>query len=824
MSIKIKDLALGKGITNEPRDSSRLAKCINLSLENGALRKRGGFFSPLIFQDEAYKPKRINGLFGFGNKILVHAGKELFACDKDLNNYERLNVTLTDNKTSGFVADSMLYIVGGGDLYVYTGSEILPIKELPGVYVPTTRKKVYDQYSENSYEVDESVNLLSPKRTNLLVGTTSFRQNEIKPTYLLDGRITEGSSMEIEVKIRLNATGMPEDPYTSNLKGAGPDGLECQDIVTIKFKTGKIHSEIAVFPSEPIVDSLGNVINIKNSDGEAVEYNKIPLGVSVKWDKITFGFDIPTYEEGKPNIKITYETPNEVSASQATCCTLCPRDTGSRTIAFSVGDNRLFYSDVVKNNDYVPTVNVVPIGTGGERITSLLEMSNGVLGVFTDLGFYKVSLYSDGRHNQVYNSADKIGSVSQLVNVTIAGDTLTFNKEGVYGTHSTSPYMEQIGYFYNRGKRISHILKEISQSDKENAVGIGHGERYFLFVGDKTLIANTNQRATREGAPSGAYEYEWYEWQGTEARCALSYGGRLYVGRENGRVAYLTEDLYDRDQTEYSSEKMTLYLTPQPRHTGITIDTGSKKSTGNKAILSSHERLVSKNVAYKNGEYVLPTEDFYTADKGIAIYEGQEAVVYDYGDRVVARGKLGEVNQESFSFKMDQAPTSEAVFPLSLYFVRESYEYDFRECGLHYCLSENGYDVRVRAENPVLYVIEEKPIDVLIKTTWVELGNPLSQQNLYGAFLKLTEETCGTVQYEWESDKHKGTVDLTLSKQLDFNKLDFSRLCLYDSSRRDYYVITLERNVKYVSFSLRARDPCPFGVIGIGLKLFEFED
>ncbi|MBQ7760916.1 MAG: hypothetical protein IJ400_02560 [Clostridia bacterium] len=824
MSIKIKDLTLGKGITNESGDMNRLAQATNLIFENGALRRRGGFFSPLIFQDESFEPKRINGLFGFGDKILVHAGTELFACNKDLTSYEKLNVALSDNKTTGFVADSMLYIVGGGELYVYTGSEVLPIKELSSIYVPTTRKKVYDQYGKDQFEPEESVNLLTPKRTNLLIGTTSYRYNEQRPAYKLDGRILEGSAMEIEVRIRLNATGLPEEPFVSNLIGVGPDGLETQEIVTIKYKIDSIYSEVICFPSEPIVDTYGNIINIRNSDGEPVEYNKIPLGVSIKWDKISFSYDIPTYEEGVSNIKITYETPNEVSTSQINNCTLCPRDTGSRAIAFSVGDNRLFYSDVVKNNDYVPRANVVAVGTGGEKITSLLEMSNGVLGVFTDVGFYKVSLFSDGRSNQVLNSADKIGSVSQLVNTTIAGDTLTFAQGGVYGTHSSSPYMDQIGYFYNRGKRISHILEELSQTDRENAVATGHEGKYFLFVGNKALIADTNQRFTREGSPSGSYEYEWYEWQGAEARYALSYGGTLYIGKENGRVGYLTKDSYDKDQTEYSQEKLTLYLSPQPLHTGITIDTGSRYSSGNRAILSSHERLASKNVTYKNGEYILPETDFYTYDQGQAIYEGQQAIIYDYGERVVASGKIGEVTPEQFSFKMDQAPTQEAVFPLSLYFVRDKYEYDFRRCGYHYCLSENGMDVRVKAENPVLWVIERKPIEAYLKTTPIELGNALSNQSLYGAFLKLTEDTRGKVEYQWESDKHKGSVSLSLYGQMDFNRLDFSHFCLYDSTRRDYYVPTLERKVRYVSLGLKTSDPYPFGIMGIGLKIFEFED
>jgi hypothetical protein len=114
MSIKIKELTLGKGITADADDMIRLAECKNLILENGALRKRGGIFAPLRLQDEAHKPKRINGIFGYGNEILVHAGQDLYACTRDLSIKKRLDVKLADEKTSGFVADSMLYIVGGG--------------------------------------------------------------------------------------------------------------------------------------------------------------------------------------------------------------------------------------------------------------------------------------------------------------------------------------------------------------------------------------------------------------------------------------------------------------------------------------------------------------------------------------------------------------------------------------------------------------------------------------------------------------------------------------------------------------------------------------
>ncbi|MBQ4585244.1 MAG: hypothetical protein IJA82_03450 [Clostridia bacterium] len=822
MSIKIKDLAIGKGITREPNDEARLLECINLIPENGALRKRGGFFSPLIFQNENNKPKRINGLFGFGEKILVHAGTDLYACPRDLSYFERLEVTLTDNKTSGLVADSMLYIVGGGDLYVYTGKEIFPIKKLPSIYAPTTRINVFDQYGKNKYENYESPSLLTPRRVNLLMGTTSFRTNEVKPTFLLDGNILKGSSLEIEVRIRLSITGLPDEAYKSTLKGVDSEGLETPEIVTIKYRAESVNSEIAIFPSEPIYDDLGRLINIRGQDGEPLEYDKIPLGVSIKGDRITFSYDIPTFEEGVANIKVTYEVENSVDIKNATTCSLCPREMGGYAIAFSLGDNRLYYSDQHKGGDYIPTSNVVCVGTGGEKITSLLEMSNGALGVFTNIGFYKVTLYTEDGGYQVLNSADKIGSTSSLVNTTIAGDTLTFNGQGVFGTHTSSPYMDQIGYFYQRGSKISTILKEIE--DKEEAVAVNHKGKYFLFLGDKTLVADTSQRFTREGAPTGAYEYEWYQWADLDARYAISYGGTLYLGKENGRVGFLTEDLYDKIQDQYSSEKMTLFLTPQKDHTAITIDTGSKKSKGNRGILSSHERRISNKVTYENGKYLIPKEDFYTHDGGIGIYEGQEIALYDYGDRVIFKGKAGKVDPYLRTIELDAVPFEGAVFPLFLYFVRDTYEYDFKEVGLHYGLFENGTCVWVRSQDPVLTVIERQPIVSYLKTSPISLGGDLTAQNLIGAYLRVTEDTKGGVLYGWESDKHKGYASLTLSKQMHLDRLDLSRLCLYDSFKRDYYVPTLERNVKYVSLTLKSTTPDPFGITGLGIKLFEYEE
>lgn len=822
MSIKIKDLALGKGITREPNDEARLLECINLIPENGALRKRGGFFSPLIFQNENNKPKRINGLFGFGEKILVHAGTDLYACPRDLSYFERLEVTLTDNKTSGLVADSMLYIVGGGDVYVYTGKEIFPIKKLPSIYAPTTRINVFDQYGKNKYENYESPSLLTPRRVNLLMGTTSFRTNEVKPTFLLDGNILKGSSLEIEVRIRLSITGLPDEAYKSTLKGVDSEGLETPEIVTIKYRAESVNGEIAIFPSEPIYDDLGRLINVRGQNGEPLEYDKIPLGVSIKGDRITFSYDIPTFEEGVANIKVTYEVENSVDIKNATTCSLCPREMGGYAIAFSLGDNRLYYSDQHKGGVYIPTSNVVCVGTGGEKITSLLEMSNGALGVFTNIGFYKVTLYTEDGGYQVLNSADKIGSTSSLVNTTIAGDTLTFDGQGVFGTHTSSPYMDQIGYFYQRGSKISTILKEIE--NKEEAVAVNHKGKYFLFVGDKTLVADTSQRFTREGAPTGAYEYEWYQWADLDARYAISYGGTLYLGKENGRVGFLTEDLYDKIQDQYSSEKMTLFLTPQKDHTSITIDTGSKKSKGNRGILSSHERRISNKVTYENGKYLIPEEDFYTHDGGIGIYEGQEIALYDYGDRVIFNGKVGKVDPYLRTIELDAVPFEGAVFPLFLYFVRDTYEYDFKEVGLHYGLFENGTCVWVRAQDPVLTVIERQPITSYLKTSPISLGGDLTAQNLIGAYLRVTEDTKGGVLYGWESDKHKGYASLTLSKQMHLDRLDLSRLCLYDSFKRDYYVPTLERNVKYVSLTLKSTTPDPFGITGLGIKLFEYEE
>ncbi|MBQ8840739.1 MAG: hypothetical protein IJ004_05425 [Clostridia bacterium] len=811
-------LDFNKGITNRPGEKNRFAICRNMIYESGVMKKRPGWHCPISLENENGKALPINGLYEYGERIIAHAGTMLFSCNKELTEAKMVGTGLSNSKSTGFLLDNCLYVVGAGGIFVYDGNALKPLSQMESALAPTTYTLGRDQHADKEGSSKEKPNLLTTRRVNTFVGSNCYTALSEVPRFKLDGKLKTGY-FELEVRIMLNLTDFPVMEFTTPYVGVDENGEERQEVVIIRYKDENYSENSVIFPSEPIRTVKGEIVSILNENGEPIPWNKLPWGATVKNGELYISYDVNTYERDRANITLTYESTSELDLSQVRLCTPCTRGSGGRTIALTLGDNKIYYSTTKRGKDYMTEDDTVIVGAQGERITSLLEMANGVLGVFTQNGFYRLTLYSDGEDNQVLNSSDRIGTISQSTCICVASDLLTLNSQGIFGTANTSPYFQQIGHFHNRATRLTDVISAFSEEELRGAIAVSHRSKCYLFIGGKVLVGDTNARFTDQGA--GGFEYEWYLWEGCSATSALSSGGKLYFGDKRGQVAYFCDAPYDEAVRECSEDKLTLDFKEVEDYTGAIIDTGSRIFYKAKAIYSKHLRLASRGVTYKNDAFVIPRDDLYNSDGSLAIHKGQTIALFDYGERELGRGEIEDVDPLTGELKIGITPTQETVYPLFLYFVRDSFEYDIEKKNTHYKPTENQRPVKIKMEGDARLIIREiKPIDALIKTNVLPLTDDMTPTTLLGAYIGMSTKTRGTVDYSWESDKYKGVRHLKMAEVITFERLDMNTIELSARLERDHYIPSLERQVRRIDIALGSCEPYPLELRGIRIKTF----
>ena len=244
----------------------------NFLFADGANRKRNGWRELYHFTDENDKDLRINGIYEYKEGLIIHAGEYLFNGDL------RVGI-LADEKSCGFENNGLLYIVCGGELYIYNGSELLNAYDSIYSYIPLTTKSISPKGYEKTSVENEDANLLTPKRTNGLIGDKSERKK-----YRLDGKIDLSKPIEIKTRIltSLYSTEANVAPYNAiykdsvrlteeNMEGVlGVDSEIAYDIfagVGTEYNLGAIE-EVSVFLKKPM--------KIENAIFEARDGFKVP--------------------------------------------------------------------------------------------------------------------------------------------------------------------------------------------------------------------------------------------------------------------------------------------------------------------------------------------------------------------------------------------------------------------------------------------------------------------------------------------------------------------------------------------------------------------
>lgn len=817
MEKKILELKLNSGIENESiKDTARASEISNLILKNGVSVKRPGWKVIGQISDENGYAK-INGIFPFSEngkqELIVHAGTGLYKCSTDFSTVSKINIggiLLPDQRSQGVIIENRLWIFGIGEPLIYDG-EICKVSALANIYVPVTRRGITDIYSGDMYSVGESANVLTTKRINTVCGKDTYRTKGKNPVFKLDGDIIWGTEMDVEMKIRVREYGDGVNETTSIYRGMNGGGDEENMVVTVKFHTDKTSLNSSLVPSQPIIDEMGRVVTIVFEDETQYLYHQLPWKIKITGQRqLCFDMDIPSPTEGVDNITVTYHSAGESQdLAGARLGATTTTEAGQNVAVLVCQENVIRYTDYKRGMVYVPESNRLQIGNRGDYITAIIPTLGGYLGAFSENGFYKIKLPNTKEVGpQVYKTVDKVGAYSQWCCGIMGSDTIALTPGGVYGVKPSSQN-EQVSHLYNRGTRISHILKSFDKEKLKNAITTEHEGKYYIFIDGKVLVADSQKRSTRQGLGASAFEYEWWLWDGCPARCVASSHESLYMGRENGEVAIFDSLSYDLCEKTYSENGLSLAFSHDEADRSVYVASCELKD-GLFAVVSPHRRRVAGGIKHIEDQlYSVPKEQLFDESGSVQIFPGDYYFCKEAG-AAVEKIKVLEVNLQACTIKCEAKTTGQNNY---LYVdADEKTVYNVKKEVGGFSLWLGGKGAVFKGDDLVISVLDKREIKAKITSMPISLGDPTQRKNLWGVYIKPTRDTVGQVEIEIETLWGKSKERVRLDAPINLDKMDFGALAFKGGFDRMVYVPLFERGVNYLTVSVSAEGKEPFGI------------
>lgn len=426
-------------------------------------------------------PGKINGIFGFEDKVLVHAGDSIYIGE------EPIISGLNDGKSAACIFCGKLWILTGEEFLVYDGENISHVRDV--ATVPQVLSQT-DDYLKNGFTYQPFNMLTTARRVGISIPEDGLRgiyiyQKADKSSVRLWYR---ESGKDIALKPIQECDWDEDEPY---LLVELENGIYTQgvgDRVILEYKLLEDREQIiekctflATFDNRLFVGGNPNYPNVDfyselNDGAYFSDLNYTAIGTA---DEAPEG----TYEE------------NGVGTG------------GTAILGYSyVGD----YLGVHKNGE-------------GEGATLYLRRAE-----MTDSG-------------TIYPIAEGIageGILTPFSCATLVDDPLFLTKSGVYAIAHTDVARERC--LQSRSVRVNARL--CAESELSGAIACVWRGFYMLFINGKVYLADARQRSYARNI-SGAFEYEWYYWDNVPATAVLSHKDVLYFGDAEGNFYRFNSDM-----------------------------------------------------------------------------------------------------------------------------------------------------------------------------------------------------------------------------------------------------------------------------------------
>ena len=606
---------LGADFSSSPLKvkQNRASKMQNFINEYGVNKKRNGWYELFRIKNPDGEPQEINGIFPYKHNehdiLLVHAGTHIYKVVFDAQNaeYTYSDVTLSstyepakvdsqrikNQRSQAFVNKGKCYIVGCGDFLVYgtwnegESYELRRVANNEDTYIPTTTVSIDPDSVENDTNRAslDAVNLLSSKRINKLLGSSTANQ-----TWTLDTeKIDEGTDIEITLE-----TLESNEPVVYLIQNNQSDK-------TLLYKVKK------------------NDADITPASCGAVSFAK---------GRITFTIATTPQIEDRDNIYVKFVYDKGGNEDMITKCEF--------GILFGVGGNtdRLFLSgnpdypniDFHSSMDdytYFEDTGTAALGSDSSAINGYVRLSDNALVILKD-GKLRDSrgdatiFYRQGQYREYYDANGNLDrttaifpstagntgevSVSRYACVNFGGDNLMLSANGVFGIVLANNVATAERYTRERSRSINEQLTR--HEHLEQAVGIVYKNRYYLAVDGVCYIADARFKYAGENNLDGSYNYEWWYWTNMPVRVWAEINNQLWFGCADGRICTFDDNYSDRTIQDVGAD-------------GLTIDIAN-----NRVNYAS-----GSNMALKDNDIAVFTEDMY-------------ALFMDYGSYAILYGQI----------------------------------------------------------------------------------------------------------------------------------------------------------------------------------------
>lgn len=808
-----KELKLNSGIKTDGY-GEKIAYMKNLYEKNGALVKRQGLNTLYRFTSEELLPMRINGIFAYGDYLIVHAGSLLYKCSRDFSLVEPIlmdTATLSDEKSSADSLNGLLFIKCNG-AYIYDGEKLFCLDKWENIYVPKTMVGIKNTKVGVSGTEFEKPNLLTPKRINTLCG----EKNEDRvSSFMLDSAVLKGSSAYVTVKIRLTHTPSEGEEESTLEKtsyiGVDSDGNECGEVATVKFHIKSYNSGNVYFVSEPIIDENGNEISIKTSDGTIYSYDKLTWSLQIVDKELRLNMElIPPYEN-EDNIEICFFSdmiPYPLDVKELSVITLRG---GEGALAFCVENGSVYYTSKDIGCGYLPSNNKIIIGTQSTKIQRLISLQNGYIGVFTNEGFYKVGMVNEGNVMDAYKTGDMLSLASPESVAFLGNEPMMLSYDGAYAIKTVNGYFDNSLYLEKRSKNIDSLIASFTREEKENSHMSSVGDMLYLFIGDKALITGVEMRQ-RDNSYS-ILQNKWYLFDDTCARCSLASENSLYIGRENGSIATFSDIWQDREEMTLSYEKMELSTVLLSDRTAIVTPYLSLIENGDRA--SGDFFVKMGNVLLYSNKAQIDKESLFFKDNSLKIYEGQNVSLYQ-GDEKIYTGAILEIDIANNVLTLDFEGNDGEY---ELYISDEKIEYEIELMNDAFALKDQDGYLHIK-ELETIKVAKVKNIPISLIVNGIELSKSEKEKMVEQIKIKPTIESYGLLSVYLDGLRGRVGSEIKISKPFSLDSLSLDSFSFEKQFDRYYKAKVMLFTDCYTGLKLEACENGPFGIesIVIGWK------
>ena len=807
---------------------SRASYMRNMISKGGINHKRNGWNEIAMFEDAKGNALAINGIWEYVHpdtrekSLIVYAGTRFYKCNYDFSEQKKIDVekgaNVNDEKCKAYYKDGLLWIIGCGDFLVYDGESISRVENSKYVHVPTTSIGITAAGIENDNVITsyEDVNLLTKRRKNKMVGASKYAEGEkdFRSVYDLDGLVdfTEPVKIYIEImagyyerenEVCLIATIDDENFHTTVL----PD----RSLITLEYTVYEKNT-----PVDYTATYKGKQVTLYEmlENGNNGDIYKAQVGI-YEWPNsfcLTCLSNVVTPQKGYSNITVEYCADYERSIN-LTKSAMYTQPNGVDLLLVANKDNVIFYSgldsaDCEYSFGYIPAEKFITFGSDREPITDIVPMNDSV-GVFKGNSFYRVSFtfnsdsetYEADYVPQITEATDTNGCVNQFVSCNVNGDTLVFDGAGVYGIEYSSSQRS----LKLRSSNISKAFKQYSKDKLESAIACHHEGRYYLFINGDVYIADSRFKVYESNRLDTSFEYEWWVWDNCRATVACSIDGKLFLGKENGKIAVFDDKYSDRELLiAKSSANEVSCENDKSRHSILTFDKSMGVKVGDTVKIKGAYQQIGWDVPVTMVDGYAKV-DSINVDGG---YIGKKVIIGSTNEECEIIDFIADYPASYFLINATVCESTETIY---CSIVDKKFTIGKFENNL--CLFD-GVGIACLAKFDEFEVIIEKSKNVECEyhTPVLDLGSNLSLKILNQLAITTSQETEGLVEIGYQTNSNNAFLQRRIGSAFDFNNFNFNSFAFDGAFYKTHVKRVFERNFNYILFKFASSSDSDFAI------------